>query len=45
MQEAKLAIHEFIGCFYNGQRTHSFLGYMTPADFERRFETEAAEAA
>ena len=45
MQEARLAIHEFIGCFYNSQRTHSFLGYMAPTDFERRFEAEAAAAA
>ena len=45
MQEAKLAIHEFIGCFYNSQRTHSFLGYMAPAAFERRFEAEAAKSA
>lgn len=45
MQEAKLAIHEFIGCFYNSQRSHSFLGYMAPAAFERRFEAKAAKAA
>ncbi len=45
MQEARLAIHEFIGCFYNSQRTHSFLGYMAPAAFEQRFEAEIAAAA
>jgi hypothetical protein len=44
-QEARLAIHEFSGRFYNRQRTHSFLGYMAPVPFKRRFEVEADKSA
>lgn len=31
---AKLAIHEYIGGFYNGTRRHSFLGFRSPVEFE-----------
>src|SRR5262249_15335636 len=34
--EAKMAIFEFIESFYNLRRRHSALGYLSPADFERR---------
>jgi putative transposase len=34
--EAKMAIFEFIEGFYNLRRRHSALGYLSPADFERR---------
>ena len=33
--EARAAIFEFIEVFYNRQRRHSTLGYLTPARFER----------
>ncbi len=32
--EAKLAIFEFIECFYNSKRRHSYLGYLTPNEAE-----------
>lgn len=32
--EARAAIHEYIEVFYNRQRLHSKLGYVSPADFE-----------
>jgi transposase InsO family protein len=42
---ARSAIHEYIAVFYNRQRRHSFLGYLTPADYEDREEAVAALAA
>jgi transposase InsO family protein len=36
--EAKRSIFEYVEVFYNNQRRHSTLGYMSPADFERRFD-------
>ena len=35
-EEAKSAIFEFIEVFYNRQRLHQTLGYLSPAEFERR---------
>lgn len=35
-QEAKTAIFEYIEVFYNRQRRHSYLGYLSPADFEKK---------
>lgn len=35
--EARLAIFEYIEGFYNSRRRHSSLGYVSPADFERKF--------
>jgi len=32
--EAKRSIFDYIEVFYNRQRRHSALGYMTPAEFE-----------
>ncbi len=46
--EARTAIFEFIEAFYNRQRRHSTLGYLSPAQFEQqiplsgRMEQEAA---
>jgi putative transposase len=41
--EARLAIHDYIGGFYNPHRRHSSLGYLSPMDFERQHA--AGEAA
>ena len=34
--EARAAIFDYIEIFYNRQRRHSALGYLSPAEFERR---------
>jgi hypothetical protein len=33
--EASLAIFDYIECFYNIQRIHQSLGYLTPVDMEK----------
>jgi putative transposase len=35
-QEVKTAIFEYIEIFYNRQRRHSYLGYLSPVDFEKK---------
>jgi len=35
-QEAKKDIFEYIEVFYNRQRRHSYLGYLSPVEFERK---------
>jgi putative transposase len=35
-EEARAAIFEYIEVFYNRQRLHQTLGYLTPAEYERR---------
>ena len=35
-EEARSAIFEYIEVFYNRQRLHQTLGYLSPAEFERR---------
>jgi putative transposase len=35
-EEAKTAIFEYIEVFYNRQRLHQTLGYLSPAEYERR---------
>jgi len=42
--QARLAIFDFIEGFYNTQRRHSALGYLSPLAFERRSAAEAAGA-
>ncbi|HEX8907307.1 MAG TPA: IS3 family transposase [Longimicrobiaceae bacterium] len=42
--EARRAIFEFIEVWYNRQRRHSSLGYLTPAEFDKRL-WEAPRAA
>ncbi|MCP4208905.1 MAG: IS3 family transposase [Shimia sp.] len=37
--EARSAIFEYIEVFYNRQRLHSALGYLSPAQFEQQFYT------
>ena len=44
-READSAIAEYIEIFYNNQRGHSTLGYLSPADFERLHLDQAAKAA
>ena len=34
--DARAALFEYIEIFYNGQRRHSSLGYLSPRDFERQ---------
>jgi putative transposase len=35
-QEAKQSLFEYIEVFYNRRRRHSYLGYISPVEFERR---------
>ncbi len=35
-QQAKTAIFEYIEVFYNRQRRHSYFGYLSPVDFEKK---------
>jgi transposase InsO family protein len=37
--QARTAIFEYIEVFYNRQRLHSALGYLSPEQFERQFYT------
>jgi putative transposase len=34
-QEARVAVFEFVECFYNRQRRHSALAYLSPDEYER----------
>ena len=34
--EARMAVFDFIEVFYNPRRRHSALGYLSPAEYERR---------
>lgn len=36
---ARQAVFEFVEVFYNQQRCHSALGYLTPLEFERQAAT------
>ena len=36
LQEVRMAIFEYIEVFYNRQRRHSYLGYLSPIDFEKK---------
>jgi len=37
-EEVRLAITDYIEVFYNRQRLHSYLDYMSPADYEKMYE-------
>jgi transposase InsO family protein len=41
--EARLAIFEYIEVFYNRWRRHSTLGYLSPADYEERMQSQAID--
>ena len=43
-EEARKAVGETIHSFYNAQRRHSSLGYLSPVDFELRHHTSARAA-
>jgi transposase InsO family protein len=44
--QARMAIHEYIEVFYNRQRRHSTIGFVSPAEYESLFLNRAAiEAA
>ena len=45
VRRAREAIAEYIELFYNSRRMHSTLGYISPVEFENRFDQEAALAA
>lgn len=36
-EQARLSVFEYIEVFYNRQRRHSTLGYVSPEEYERRF--------
>ena len=44
-REAELAIFDFIEGFYNNRRRHSSIGYLSPAEFERRGGWDAMREA
>jgi len=35
-EEARRAVIDYIEMFYNNRRLHSFLGYVSPKDFEKK---------
>lgn len=41
-EQARREVFDFIEVFYNRQRLHSSLGYLSPVDFERQSAAEAA---
>jgi transposase InsO family protein len=41
---ARTELFEYLELFYNGQRRHSALGYLSPRAFERRLDHEASAA-
>jgi len=40
-EEAKLSIFEYIEVFYNRQRRHSTLGYVSPMVYEMQWQQQA----
>jgi len=39
-REARSAVFEYVEAFYNRQRRHSALGYLSPAAYEARYQAE-----
>ena len=44
-QAARTAVFEYIETFYNANRRHSTLGYLSPSAFEKRHQQEEADEA
>jgi putative transposase len=40
--DARVAVHEYLEIFYNRQRRHPVLGYVSPVAFERQHEEKCA---
>ena len=40
-EEAKRSLFEYVEIFYNRQRAHSFLGYLSPEEFEKKWYKQA----
>jgi transposase InsO family protein len=38
-EAARIEVFKYIEVFYNRTRRHSALGYLSPAEYERRYET------
>jgi putative transposase len=43
-EEAGLALFDYIECFYNTQRLHQSLGYLTPVEIEKRYHAQMRSA-
>jgi putative transposase len=43
-QEARLAVFRFIEGWYNPRRRHSSIGYLAPAEYERRYDAQKVAA-
>lgn len=43
--EARQSLFEYLEVFYNRQRRHSSLGYLSPAAFEQQWELRAKNLA
>ena len=43
--DARLAVFDYIEAFYNPHRRHSAIGYLSPAEFERRYRLQETTAA
>ncbi len=41
-EEAKMDIVDYIEMFYNCRRRHSYLGYLSPKEFEKRMALKKA---
>lgn len=44
LSEARMAVFDYLECFYNPRRRHSALGYLSPADYERRSPSQTTAA-
>ena len=44
-REAKTMLFDYIEIFYNRQRAHSALGYLSPVQFEQQLEQQKAMTA
>jgi putative transposase len=42
--DARMAVFDYIECFYNPRRRHSALAYLSPAEFERRAPSQTTAA-